>query len=167
MEKHRRKLITKLPYRSSHTQMFLGINALTNFTIFTGKKLCWSISLIKLHAWRTVTSLEKDSSTGFFLVNIAKFLSTAFLHNTSGDCFCTLGTTVRRNNKVRRNKKERSQNKFFHNYLGSPTQTDYNSWRSEYSHVFFIHTYCRPSGRQRLLTACICMWTESHKICKA
>ena len=123
--------------------------------------------LNKIAGPRPSTLINTDSSTGFFPVNIAKFLSTAFLHNTSGGCFCTLGTTVRRNNKVRRNKKERSQNKFFHNYLGSPTQTDYNSWRSEYSHVFFIHTYCRPSGRQRLLTACICMWTESHKIYKA
>ena len=27
--------------------------------------------------------------------------------------------------------------------------------------------YWRPKGRQKLLSACISMWTESHKICKA
>ena len=27
--------------------------------------------------------------------------------------------------------------------------------------------YCRPKGRQRLLSACVSIGTESHKICKA
>ena len=28
-------------------------------------------------------------------------------------------------------------------------------------------SYCHPWGRQRLLSACVSIWTESHKICKA
>ena len=27
--------------------------------------------------------------------------------------------------------------------------------------------YCRPLGRQKLLSACVSIWAEAHKICKA
>ena len=39
-----------------HSQIFWNIGVLTNFSIFTGKYLCWSLFLIKLEAsWRPVT----------------------------------------------------------------------------------------------------------------
>ena len=53
-------------FRSSRSQMFLKLVALKNFAIFWIKK-----------------SLQHRS----FLVNIAKFLRTAFLQNLSGGCF--------------------------------------------------------------------------------
>ena len=31
---------------------------------------------------------------------------------------------------------------------------------------FIARNNCRPSGRQKLLSACVSMWMESHKICK-
>ena len=40
------------PNRSINSQMFSKIRVLKNFAIFTGKHLCWSLSLIKLQAWR-------------------------------------------------------------------------------------------------------------------
>ena len=37
-------------YRSSRSQMFFEIGVLKFFAIFTGKHLCWSLTLIKLQA---------------------------------------------------------------------------------------------------------------------
>ena len=55
--------------RSSRSQMFFKISFLKNFTMFTGKHLCWSLFLVKLQ------SLQH----GCFPVNTLKFLRTAFL----------------------------------------------------------------------------------------
>ena len=57
------KLFEKI--KSSHQQMFFKIGVLKNFALFTGKHLCWNFFLIKLQVCN-------------FLVNIAKFLRTAF-----------------------------------------------------------------------------------------
>ena len=56
--------------------MFLKIDVLKNFAIFTGKQLRWSLYLIKLQAFKC------------FPVNIAKSLTAVFLQSTSGGCFC-------------------------------------------------------------------------------
>ena len=58
-----RRNLSMNPYRSSRSQVFFKIGVIKNFPIFTGKVLCWSLSLIKM----------------CFPVNIAKFLRTAFL----------------------------------------------------------------------------------------
>ena len=42
------------------------------------KNLCSSLFLIKLQALRLTASLKRDSKTGFFPVNIAKFLRAVF-----------------------------------------------------------------------------------------
>ena len=57
--------------------MFLKIGALRNFAMFTGKHLCWRVFSIKLQTLRPATLFKRDFNTG--LVNIAKFLRTAFL----------------------------------------------------------------------------------------
>ena len=54
-------------YRSSHSSMFLIVGALKKSTIFTGKRLWWSLFLIKLQGWRLATSLKRDFSTFVFL----------------------------------------------------------------------------------------------------
>ena len=55
----------------------------------------------------------------------------------------TLGTTVLEvENIVIRNGKKYSETMVCYNYLGSPTQADYSSRRSQYSHVFFILFSC-------------------------
>ena len=38
-----------------------------SFAIFTGKQLCWSLFLMKLHVFRSVTFLKRDSNTDVFL----------------------------------------------------------------------------------------------------
>ena len=59
--------------RSSRFLMFFKRDVLKSFTNFAGKDLCWSLFLIKLQTFRPATLLKKDSSTGVFLWNFAKF----------------------------------------------------------------------------------------------
>ena len=47
--------------------MFFKIGVFWNFTVFTGKHLCWSLFLIRLHAWRPTVLLKRCTSAGFFL----------------------------------------------------------------------------------------------------
>ena len=50
--------------RSGRLQIILLVGVLKYFAIVTGKRLCWSIFLIKLQAFRSVTLLKRDSNTG-------------------------------------------------------------------------------------------------------
>ena len=61
--------------RSSHLQISFKIGVLKNFTLITGKHLCWSLFLIKL-------TPEQVFSCEYFQ-KILKFFS----QNTSGGCF--------------------------------------------------------------------------------
>ena len=132
-EKHRScNLSMKLLYRSSRLQMFLKIGVLTDFAIFTGKHLCWSLCWIKLQTWPTAALWKRDSNTVVFLWILQNFYEQLFLQNTTGGCFCTLRTTVPEDID-RRNGKKDSHNKFSCNYMGSATQADRNSWISQYS----------------------------------
>ena len=47
--------------RSSRSQMLLKIVVLKKFAIFTGKRLCWSLSLIKLLGFRPASLFKRDS----------------------------------------------------------------------------------------------------------
>ena len=67
--------------------MFFKKIVLKYFVIFTGKHLCWSLLLIKLHAWRPPTLLKRDSNTGSFLWILRNFYEQLFLQNTSDGCF--------------------------------------------------------------------------------
>ena len=58
-------------------------SALVNFTKFTGKHLCQSLFFKKLAGLRAATSLKKKLRHKCFPVNLAKFLRTPYLQNTS------------------------------------------------------------------------------------
>ena len=45
--------------RSSCSQVFFKIDVLESFEIFTGKHLCWSLFLIKLHAQKGCNFIKK------------------------------------------------------------------------------------------------------------
>ena len=45
----------------------LELTVIKHFTLFTGKHMCWSLSLINLQARKPETLLIKDSNTGVFL----------------------------------------------------------------------------------------------------
>ena len=47
---------------SSHRRCAVKKDVLKNFTNFTGKHLCWRLSLIKLLAGRHATLLKRDSA---------------------------------------------------------------------------------------------------------
>ena len=71
-------------YRKGRSQMFFKKDVLKNFSIFTGKHLCWSLLLNKWQVFRSAALLKKRLQHSCFPVNIAKFLRTAFLQNISG-----------------------------------------------------------------------------------
>ena len=56
--------------RSSRSQMFFKIGFAKNFAFFKGKRLCSSLFLVKLQAFRDATLLKRDSNTGVFLCNL-------------------------------------------------------------------------------------------------
>ena len=59
---------------SSHLEMFFATGVPNSFSIFTGKRLCWSLILIKLHVWRPTTLFKQRLHHRCFLVSIPKFL---------------------------------------------------------------------------------------------
>ena len=63
---------------SSPSEMFFEIGVLKNFAIFTGKHLCWSL-FNKVAGVRPATLLKERLHHRCFLMNIAKFLRTAFV----------------------------------------------------------------------------------------
>ena len=73
--------------------------AFKNFTIFTWKHRCRSLSLIKLQGWRSETLLKRNSNTGVFLWKLQKCFGKPFLQNTSGGCFglCDVGKPLQLN----------------------------------------------------------------------
>ena len=79
----------KMHFRSSHRKYSVNKGALRNFTKFTGKQLCLSLFFNKVAGLRPgpATLEKKRLWHRCFPVNVAKFLRTPFLQNTSGDCF--------------------------------------------------------------------------------
>ena len=62
--------------------------------MLTWKHLCWSLDvsfLINVVGLKACNFIKKRLQHRFFLINIAKFLRTVFLQNTSGGCFYTHG----------------------------------------------------------------------------
>ena len=70
--------------RSSHRRCSVTKDVLRNFAKFTGKHLCQRLFFNKVAGLRLATLLKKKLWHRYFPVNFAKFLSTAFLQNTSG-----------------------------------------------------------------------------------
>ena len=52
--------------RSSRSEMFFEIGVLKNSALFTGKHLCWSLFLMNLWAFMSVTLWKRDFNTGVF-----------------------------------------------------------------------------------------------------
>ena len=71
----------KFQFKPWRSQMLFKIGFLRNFTLFTGKYLCWSLYLIDLQAW-TPPTLSKKIQHKCFLVNIAKFFRTPSFYRT-------------------------------------------------------------------------------------
>ena len=53
--------------KKEQPEVFYKKAVLKNFSILTGKHLCWSLFLIKLWSFRSATLLKRDSNTGVFL----------------------------------------------------------------------------------------------------
>ena len=80
---------------SSCSQMFFKICFLKNFAAFTGKDLCWNLSLVTLHVFRPVTLLKRDSNTNVLLRILQNFVRPAFSYNTSCGCFFNINSKLK------------------------------------------------------------------------
>ena len=83
----------KTLFPKTSTRGALWKSVLRNFTKFTGKHLCQSISLSKVVGLRSATLLKKRLWHRFFPVNFAKFLRIPLLQNTSGRLLLYFGKT--------------------------------------------------------------------------
>ena len=61
-------------YTEVNTKVFYIKAVLKIFAIFTGKRLCWSLCLIKLQAFRLAALFIRDSSMGTFLCILRIFI---------------------------------------------------------------------------------------------
>ena len=75
-------------YRSSHSQIFFKISDLKNFANFRGKRLCWSLFLIKLLVWTLATLLRRDSNTGAMRKKLQKQSFADILQNRCSQKLC-------------------------------------------------------------------------------
>ena len=67
--------------RSSRSQMFFKIDVLKNFSIFTGKHLCWSLFFIKLF-------IKEESPTQAFSCEYCEILMNRFFYRTPSVAAC-------------------------------------------------------------------------------
>ena len=67
-------------FQNQPPEVFCEKDVLKNFASFTGKYLCWSLFLIKMHVFRPVTLLKRDQHW-YFSVKFAKRLRTPILKN--------------------------------------------------------------------------------------
>ena len=81
------KVLSSHNDRSSRSEVFCKNGALRNFTKFTWKRLCQSLSFERL---KPATLLKKKLWHRYFSVNFAKLLRTLFFQSTSLGCFCNL-----------------------------------------------------------------------------
>ena len=61
--------------------VFYKKTVLKNFSIFTGKRLCWSLFFNKIAGYQSCNYIKKRLQHKCFSVNIANFLRTSFLTN--------------------------------------------------------------------------------------
>ena len=67
--------------------MSFKIDAFKNFTIFTGKHLCWSVFVIKLPDCKPVNLLKIDFNTSVFLLILLYFSEQLFYRTPSVAAF--------------------------------------------------------------------------------
>ena len=65
-------------HKSSHRKCSVRSAILKHFAIFPGKHQCWSLFLIKLQAWSSLTLSKRESSTVVFLWILPNFKKTHF-----------------------------------------------------------------------------------------
>ena len=132
VEKHAScNLSTKLLYRSSRSQMFFKIGVSYEFHNIHRKTHVLQSRWIKVADLTDCNFIKKRLQHKCFPANIAKFpRKTFFTEHLRWLLLYFRHYSTRRH---RRNGKKHSRNKFSYNYVGSPTQADHNSWRSQYS----------------------------------
>ena len=85
--------VTSFPFVSmvssilQHSEAATGVKAIvTNFAIFTGKRLCWSPFLMKLQVFRSATLLKRNSNKGVFMSILRNFQEHLFRGTSANSC---------------------------------------------------------------------------------
>ena len=74
-------------YRSSRSKIYFRISVLKNFTMFTGKHLCWSLFFNTSAGLKACNFIKNRLQHKFFFMwNLQNFLELLSLQNTSGGC---------------------------------------------------------------------------------
>ena len=76
------------PFQKKPPKVFYKKAVLKNFAIFTGKRLCWSLFLIKLQDSSPAFLLKRDSNTGLFLWILRNFKEHLFWRTSANRYFC-------------------------------------------------------------------------------
>ena len=75
-------------HKSSHRRCSIEKAVLKKFETFSGKRLCWSHFLIKLHVWGPATLLKRESNKGVFLWILGHFKEDLLWRTSANDSFC-------------------------------------------------------------------------------
>ena len=73
--------------RGSHRKCSAKKDAIKSFANFTGKYLCLSLFLIKLHTFSAGTLLKRDSNIGGFLWNLPNSEEQLLWRTSANNCF--------------------------------------------------------------------------------
>ena len=76
------------PFQKQPPKVFYKKAVLKNFAIFTGKRLCLSLFLIKLQDSSPAFLLKRDSNTGLFLWILRNFKEHLFWRTSANRYFC-------------------------------------------------------------------------------
>ena len=101
---------TTSKYRSRHSQMFFKIEVLKNFTMFTGKHLCWSLCLVKLQS-SGLPLYQKKTPVQVVFSKYCKIIKNRFFYKTLLVAFSKIGrkSPATEDNKLITNNNLRSQ----------------------------------------------------------
>ena len=93
-------MLAQTTYRSSHQRCSVKKCVLKNFTLFTGKHLCWSLSLIKLQGLQPSNFIKKRLQHRSFPVNNVKFLRTPILKSICEQLLLLIVIFAQENNHI-------------------------------------------------------------------
>ena len=79
--------------KSSHLKMFFKRVSRKNFTMFTGKRMCWGLFAINLWAFKSATFLKRDYNTGFSC-GYCELFKCSFFYNAPPMAACDSPTIV-------------------------------------------------------------------------
>ena len=140
------------PFQKKPPKVFYKKAVLKNFAIFTGKRLCWSLFLIKLQDSSPAFLLKRDSNTGLFLWILRNFKEHLFWRTSANRYFCLFQV-----NSLKHLKKIHSKSKVIEQiwkYFAPWTSYEKNHWNVPYEFSYFHAQTCTTDMRRPTHIGC-------------